>query len=95
MGWLAELCDPTQLYESFFHLAMAAFLGWATAKDILPRQKLKLYLICCAVYRFATEFIRPAEDWWLGLTWYQWVVAAMAMALMIQWHVETQEERQL
>ena len=37
---------PTQLYESFFYLAMAAFLVWATAKDILPRQKLKLYWIC-------------------------------------------------
>ena len=38
---------------------------------------------------------RLFRDWWLGLTWYQWVVAAMAMELMIQWHVETQEERQL
>lgn len=90
MPWAVDFGDgirrhPTQLYESLFHLVMATFLVYATAKNILPQQKLKLYLICYAVFRFATEFIRPAEVWWLGLTWYQWVVAAMAVALMIQW----------
>lgn len=92
--WAVDFGDgirrhPTQLYESLFHLVLAALLAYLTRTAILPRQKLKLYLICYAVFRFATEFIRPAEVWWLGLTWYQWVVAAMAMALMIQWYVET------
>lgn len=92
--WAVDFGDgirrhPTQLYESLFHLVLAALLVYATLTKILPQQKLKLYLICYAVFRFVTEFIRPAEVWWLGLTWYQWVVAAMAIGLMVQWHVAT------
>lgn len=91
--WAVDFGDgirrhPTQLYESLFHFVMATFLIYATIKKILPRQKLKLYLICYSQFRFATEFIRPAGVFWLGLTWYQWVVAAITVALTMQWYVE-------
>jgi phosphatidylglycerol:prolipoprotein diacylglycerol transferase len=97
MIWAVDFGDgirrhPTQLYESLFHLAMAAGLVYATVYRLLPRQRLKLYLICYAIFRFVTEYIRPAGVWWLGLTWYQWVVLATAMALAIQWSIESRPQ---
>jgi len=83
---------PTQLYECIFHLIMTASLVYATVNELLQRQKLKLYLICYAIFRFVTEYIRPEEVWWLGLTWYLWVVFATAVALSMQWYFETRPQ---
>lgn len=96
--WAVDFGDgirrhPTQLYESLFHFSMAAGLVYATVHKLLPRQKLKLYLICYAIFRFVTEYIRPAEVWWLGLTWYQWVVFATAVGLTMQWYFEIRPHR--
>lgn len=76
---------PTQLYESLFHLGMAGVLYELIRRDLLRYQRLKFYLISYCVYRFVTEFIRPEPEWWLGLTFYQWVSLALAGGLSIQW----------
>jgi phosphatidylglycerol:prolipoprotein diacylglycerol transferase len=82
------LCHPTQVYESLFHLTMAGVLLWMTVRDLLPRQRLKFYLIAYAVYRFLTEFIRPEPPWQLGLTFYQWACLVLAAGLVIQWQLD-------
>jgi phosphatidylglycerol:prolipoprotein diacylglycerol transferase len=78
-------CHPTQAYESIFHLSMAGVLTWMTFRDLLPRQRLKFYLISYGVYRFLTEYIRPEPEWWLGLTFYQWASLLLVAGLAVQW----------
>jgi hypothetical protein len=84
--WLLEVRVKTG--DTFaFPLALAlAFALWGlAARDALPRQRLKLYLIAYAAYRFATEFIRPEPAWGLGLTFYQWAALALGVGLALQW----------
>jgi prolipoprotein diacylglyceryltransferase len=81
-------CHPTQVYESAFHLAMAAVLAALTWRGALPRQRLKLYLISYGVFRFLTEFIRPEPPLALGLTFYQWAALLLSAALAAQWVVD-------
>jgi prolipoprotein diacylglyceryltransferase len=81
-------CHPTQIYESIFHFTMAVVLWQLMQRDLLARQRLKLYLIAYGLYRFATEYIRPEPAWWLGLTFYQWAALALAAGLSIQWWID-------
>jgi prolipoprotein diacylglyceryltransferase len=81
-------CHPTQIYESLFHLIMAGLLLHVIYQDSFRYQRLKLYLICYGIYRFATEFIRPEPTGWLGLTFYQWVALVLVIGLSIQWIVD-------
>jgi phosphatidylglycerol---prolipoprotein diacylglyceryl transferase len=81
---------PTQVYESLFHLLMAFLLLHLMARDLLPCQRLKLYLIAYALYRFATEYIRPEPPGPVGLTFYQWVALVMVLGLAIQWMMDRQ-----
>ena len=82
-------CHPTQIYESLFHFAMALVLIWLTLRDLLPRQRLKLYLIAYGVYRFLTEFIRPEPVYWPGLTFYQWAALVLVAGLIVQWWLDS------
>ena len=82
------LCHPTQVYESLFHLTMAGVLAWMTLRNLLPRQRLKFYLICYGIYRFLTEYIRPEPAWWLGLTFYQWGCVVLVAGLLVQWQFD-------
>jgi uncharacterized radical SAM superfamily Fe-S cluster-containing enzyme/prolipoprotein diacylglyceryltransferase len=66
------LRHPTQLYESAFHLLAALVLYRLYRRRLLRGQLIRLYFIAYFVYRFATEFIRPEPELWLGLTGYQW-----------------------
>ena len=81
-------CHPTQIYESLFHFAMALLLLWLTLRDLLPRQRLKLYLIAYGVFRFLTEFIRPEPVYWPGLTFYQWAALVLTVGLLLQWRID-------
>jgi phosphatidylglycerol:prolipoprotein diacylglycerol transferase len=81
-------CHPTQIYESLFHLFMAGVLLWLTLHEILQRQRLKVYLIAYAVFRFLTEYIRPEPVWFLGFTFYQWLSVVLAVGLIVQWQVD-------
>lgn len=76
---------PTQVYESIFHLTMAAILLWITYEGWLRYQRLKLYLIAYGLFRFAIEFIRPEPAGPLGLTFYQWAAVVLIVALAVQW----------
>jgi prolipoprotein diacylglyceryltransferase len=79
---------PTQAYESLFHLGMAVVLWQLLRRHALQYQHLKLYLIAYALYRFATEFIRPEPSLWLGLTFYQWTCLVFIPCLAVQWFVD-------
>jgi prolipoprotein diacylglyceryltransferase len=79
---------PTQIYESLFHLALAGLLIVVICYDGLHNQRLKLYLIAYAGFRFATEYIRPEPVWAWGLTFYQWVCLVAAVGLAVQWLVD-------
>jgi prolipoprotein diacylglyceryltransferase len=76
---------PTQIYESLFHATMAVVLIAVARRGTFRFQRLKLYLIAYCAFRFLTEYIRPATPGPLGLTYYQWVVLIMALALLLQW----------
>jgi phosphatidylglycerol:prolipoprotein diacylglycerol transferase len=71
---------PTQLYESAFHLACAAVLFALRRRGLFRGQLIKLYIIAYAVYRFVTEFIRPEDRVWHGLTGYQ-IASVVIVAL--------------
>jgi phosphatidylglycerol:prolipoprotein diacylglycerol transferase len=80
---------PVQIYESLFHLLAAGLLAVVIYYDGLRNQRLKLYLIAYAGFRFVTEYIRPEPVWALGLTFYQWVCLLAAGALAIQWRADS------
>jgi phosphatidylglycerol---prolipoprotein diacylglyceryl transferase len=82
------ICHPTQLYESLFHLGMAAVLLELLRRGRLRGHHLQVYLISYGVYRFLTEFIRPEPVGWLGLTFYQWGSLALVAAMAAQWAIE-------
>jgi phosphatidylglycerol:prolipoprotein diacylglycerol transferase len=82
---MSVLCHPTQLYESLFHFTMAIVLAELLWWQLLPGQHLKIYLISYCVYRFLTEWIRPEPVWLVGMTFYQCVAIALALALLSQW----------
>lgn len=74
---------PTQLYEAAFHLSMAAVLFSLQSRGLFRGQLIKLYILSYLAYRFGTEFIRPEERLFGGVTGYQW--AAVALAPLFAW----------
>lgn len=72
---------PTQIYEFFFHAAMAIVLLRWQQRGHFRGQLIKIYILSYLAYRFATEFIRhgtPSEMGPWGLTVYQWTALACA-----------------
>src|SRR5262245_17399201 len=61
---------PTQAYESLFHLSAAAGLLVLMRLGLLRHHRLKAYLLAYGAFRFATEYLRPEPEAWLGLTFY-------------------------
>jgi phosphatidylglycerol:prolipoprotein diacylglycerol transferase len=86
-------CHPTQIYESFFHLALAGLILLAMRLDVLRCQRLKAYLIVYAAFRFLREFIRPEPAVLGGLTFYQWVTLGMIAGLSVQWVIDSRQLR--
>jgi prolipoprotein diacylglyceryltransferase len=78
-----------------FHLAMAGILLMLMRLDLMRQQRLKFYLIAYGIFRFLTEFIRPEKPELGGLTFYQWVAAAMIAGLSVQWWWDARTARQL
>jgi len=76
---------PTQIYESIFHLSMAAVVLALLKLNWLVGHRLQLYLIAYSVFRFVTEFIRPEPVLAGGLTFYQWAAAVLGVGLTVQW----------
>lgn len=86
---------PVQLYESVFHLTLAAILLMNRDDARLKDQQIKFYLLCYCLFRFATEYIRPAPKLAGGLTFYQYAVIVLAAGLLLQWryHAGQKAER--
>lgn len=78
-------CHPTQLYETAFHATAGVVLAWLQSRGLFRGQLIKLYIIAYAVYRFATEFIRPEPRVWLGLTGYQWSALVIIPLFALLW----------
>jgi len=90
LPWARDFGDgvarhPTQAYESLFHVVMAGVLLVLARRGALRLQRLKLYLIAYAVYRFVVEWIRVEPRGWLGLSVYQWAAGALASAVAAHW----------
>jgi phosphatidylglycerol:prolipoprotein diacylglycerol transferase len=66
-----------------FHLPAAAGLAVLQQRGLLRGQLIKLYIISYLAYRFATEWIRPEPEMWLGLTGYQW--ASLLLMPLFAW----------
>lgn len=76
---------PTQLYESVFHLSVAAVAASLINRQVLKGQLIKLYFISYCGYRFFTEFIRPEAKIVGGLTAYQWSAMVIAGLFIVLW----------
>jgi phosphatidylglycerol:prolipoprotein diacylglycerol transferase len=74
---------PTQIYEAAFHLSCSVGLAYCFRHGLFRGQLIKLYLLSYAIYRFASEFIRPEARQWYGLTGYQ--LASIVIALLFAW----------
>ncbi|MEQ1906690.1 MAG: prolipoprotein diacylglyceryl transferase family protein [Pirellulaceae bacterium] len=74
---------PTQLYESLFHLAAAIVFWRLAANNQFPGQRVKLYIISYAVYRFFSEWLRPEARMYGYLTGYQ--LASLAIVALFCW----------
>ena len=72
---------PTQLYESVFHAAMVGVMLMLAAHNKFEGQRVKLYIIAYAIYRFASEWLRPEAKIYGGLTGYQ-LASVMIVGLM-------------
>ncbi len=87
-----QLRHPVQLYESTFHLFMAVVLFFNRNNVRHRHQQLKFYLLCYCLFRFLTEFIRPAPRLFGDLTFYQYAVVILAAGLLVQWRMHSQPE---
>jgi phosphatidylglycerol:prolipoprotein diacylglycerol transferase len=76
---------PTQLYEAAFHLLCAGALVWLGHRGLFKGQLIKLYILVYLGYRFLTEFIRPEQTFWLGLTIYQGAALVLAPIFIFLW----------
>ena len=74
---------PTQLYESAFHFGCAIVLAYCYRRGLFRGQLIKFYILSYALYRFASEFIRPEARQWRGLTGYQ--LASVVLVAFFAW----------
>jgi phosphatidylglycerol:prolipoprotein diacylglycerol transferase len=74
---------PTQLYESVFHLTAAGVFLWLASRRLFAGQRIKLYLIAYAAYRFLSEWLRPEPQIFGVLTGYQ--VASLVIIALFSW----------
>lgn len=79
------LRHPTQIYESVFHLSMAALLYVLKSRKIWPGQLAKFYIITYLCYRFLTEFLRPETRFVMELTAYQYFALALIPVFAFLW----------
>lgn len=82
------LRHPTQIYESIFHLGMAALLYQLKKVGIWKGQLAKFYILSYMVYRLATEFIRPEAKLTFGLTGYQYFAIVLIPVFAFLWWVD-------
>lgn len=74
---------PAVPVEIGFQAAAFAVLVVLQRRKILPGQHFHLYLIAYGLFRFAHEFLRATPKPFLGLSGYQWIALATALAALI------------
>ncbi|NTV23413.1 MAG: prolipoprotein diacylglyceryl transferase [Nanoarchaeota archaeon] len=84
---------PTQLYEAVFCLLLFAYFMYAKDKVKTPGLLWKQFLIAYFSYRFLTEFIRPSEVIFLGMTFYQVVCSLGIIYTLAKMQVEQHHEK--
>tara|TARA_R110002049_G_scaffold2750_8_gene22227 strand:- start:170115 stop:170822 length:708 start_codon:yes stop_codon:yes gene_type:complete len=77
---------PTQIYESIFHAAAAVVLWMLLERQRFGGNLIKLYIIIYAVYRLATETIRPEPRITAGMTAYQWASLVIILLFAGLWY---------
>lgn len=82
LPWGVDLGDgvlrhPTQLYESVFMLSMYAVISALRNRAKHPAALFWMLMISYSAFRFAVEFIRVEETWFLGLSLFQWICLAL------------------
>lgn len=86
---------PTQIYESLFHLSMAAIMAGMIRRGIWKGQLAKFYILSYLLYRFLTEFIRPETRYGLGWTGYQWFALALVPVFAWLWYRDARSSKPL
>jgi phosphatidylglycerol:prolipoprotein diacylglycerol transferase len=76
---------PTQLYEAAFHLLAAAQCELWRRSGAFRGSLFKAYVMAYAVFRFATEWLRPEPRWPGGFTAYQAACAVIALWMAWLW----------
>lgn len=74
---------PTQLYEAAFHAAAAAGGCWMARRQWFVGNRIRLYILLYAVYRFGSEWIRPEARLYGGWTGFQ--IASLVIAALMAW----------
>ena len=77
---------PTQIIESAFEFILFVIL-WRAEKFFPNIDKLKIYLLSYATFRFAIEFFRADTDrgFWLGVSTSQWISIFILAYYLIKW----------
>ncbi len=74
---------PTQLYEAAFHFAAAGTGLLLERTEVLKGNRIRVYILVYALYRFFTEWLRPEARLYFGLTGYQ--LASLLIAALMAW----------
>lgn len=74
---------PTQLYESLFHFCCVGFFLLCARRHWFTGQRIKLYFILYASFRFFTEWMRPEATIYGGLTGYQ--ISSLCLIALFGW----------
>ncbi len=85
---------PTQLYESLFHASMFIVFWRLGATNWFRGQRIKLYIIVYAVYRFFSEYIRPEAKVIGGLTIYQIASLSIMVIFITLWILDRNQQSQ-
>ena len=80
-GTLAR--HPTQVYEVAFHVTAALTACWMQRRGIMKTNLMPAYIAAYGIYRFLTEFLRPEERVWAGLTFYQLSAVPITLAMLM------------
>lgn len=71
---------PTQLYEALLMAALLPLALWAVRRVSRPPGAVfKAFMAIYFLQRFLVEFVREQDVFWLGLTFFQWVAAAVVL----------------
>ena len=84
---------PTQIYESLFHLTAAILMAVVIKSnfrgaEFLRGNIVKAYIISYAIYRIATETIRPEPRLIAGVTGYQIGAIVIATVMATLWWID-------